>query len=191
MKPSFDKIHQQTLLTLARETISYYLDNNKHLPIDLKNYHPFLQEKGACFVTLNQNEQLRGCIGSLKAYRPLITDVTENAIASAFKDYRFNPISREELNSVNIEISVLTPMTPINNTTTEANLLEQLAPGKDGLMITDGIHQATFLPQVWKQLPDKEQFLHHLKLKAGLQQDSWPQSMKCYRYHCIKCSETA
>ncbi|WP_281647623.1 AmmeMemoRadiSam system protein A [Parendozoicomonas sp. Alg238-R29] len=144
----------------------------------------FLQEIRACFVSLHKGHDLRGCIGSLEAYRPLQDDVISNAQSAAFKDWRFAPVTEQELNVLTLEVSVLSPVKPMQ-VSNEADLLQQLQPPVDGLIIDDGLgHRATFLPQVWEQLPKAEQFLKHLKRKAGLAENEWPESMQCSRYHC-------
>lgn len=123
----------------------------------------------ACFVTLTKDGQLRGCIGHLKAQMPLYQAVLENARAAAVQDYRFEPVRPSELEDLRIEVSVLTPARPLQYRTPE-ELLQRLRPGVDGVILEIGSFTATFLPQVWEKLPDKEQFLDQLCLKAG----AWP-----------------
>lgn len=127
---------------------------------------------GACFVTLTLGGRLRGCIGSLAAYRPLGEDLKANALAAAFEDPRFPPLRAEEWPRVKVEISLLTPPKPWSPAHPTA-LLEELQTLKPGLIITRGYHRATFLPQVWDQLPDPSDFLTHLCLKAGLDEKAW------------------
>lgn len=157
-------------------------------PVDIHNLPESYQTQAASFVTLHKQNQLRGCIGSLKAYRPLMVDVLENAFASAFKDPRFPPVSETELPALHVEISILTPQQPMG-ISTEAELLQSLRPNIDGLVIQDGRHSATFLPQVWEQLSEPKIFLQHLKQKAGLARDYWSDDMQCFRYQCIKFQE--
>lgn len=143
---------------------------------------------GATFVTLTLNDQLRGCIGSLEAYRPLLDDVRQNAIASAFHDPRFDPLSREEFCSVVIEVSLLSSPEPIAHSN-QSNALAQLKPGIDGIVLQYGAHRATYLPQVWEQLPEAKSFIAKLKRKAGLAEDFWSNELRLSRYSVQKWSE--
>lgn len=133
----------------------------------------WLEAPGAAFVTLRmRNGNLRGCIGSLIAHRPLIEDVRSNAIAAAFEDPRFPPLTAEELVDIVIEVSVLTEPEPLPYADAE-ELIRKLKPDVDGVIIERGRHRATFLPQVWDQLPMPEEFLSHLCYKAGLSATAW------------------
>ncbi len=155
------------LLTLARQTIASALEGRPLPSVDLSSLSEELRGPGASFVTLTLAGQLRGCIGSIEAYRPLALDVQENALAAAFRDPRFLPLSQEELGRVHIEVSVLTRPEPLPYNTGD-ELLTKLRPGVDGVIIERGWHRATFLPQVWEKLPDPREFLSQLCLKAGL-----------------------
>lgn len=166
---------------VAREAVEYGLRHDGHLPIDTSRYPRPLQEHGASFVTIKKHDELRGCIGSLEAHRPLVEDVAQNAYAAAFLDPRFPPLSENELTEVDFHLSILTPPVPMNFNS-EADLLRQIQPGIDGLVLEDGIHRGTFLPSVWESLPDAVQFLQHLKLKAGLPVDHWSSTLKVARY---------
>jgi len=172
---------RQILLQIARESISLGLTQDTPLSVIAGNYPAELQAVRACFVTLNQRGALRGCIGHLEASLPLIEDVAENAYSAAFRDPRFPPLAPHELADLEIHISVLTPSQPISFTS-EADLIGQLRPYVDGLILTDGLHRGTFLPSVWEQLPEPAQFLRHLKLKAGLGADYWSDYIQVYRY---------
>jgi len=141
----------------------------------------WLTEPGASFVTLHRSGTLRGCIGSLTACRPLGEDVEANALAAAFRDPRFPPLTRVEFTDIDIEVSVLSAPEPIHPTD-ETQLRTMLRPGVDGLILEYGAHRATFLPQVWEQLPDAADFLAHLKQKAGLPADFWHPDMRISRY---------
>ena len=140
-----------------------------------------LNEPGASFVTLQRQGELRGCIGTLTAYQPLVDDVIQNAFSAAFRDRRFAPLTRAELSDLELHISLLSPCEPLHFRS-EADLLRQLRPGIDGLVLQDGHHRGTFLPQVWEALPDPVAFLTHLKHKAGLPADYWSPSLTVERY---------
>lgn len=167
------------LLELARRSIEYGLRHGhplKHHESDVD-----LQQPGACFVTLNIDGELRGCIGSLQAHRPLADDVVENAFSAAFRDPRFPPVSTRELPALDIHISILSPTEPLHFSS-EQDLLRQLRPGIDGLVLQDGHHRGTFLPQVWETLPTPEAFLSQLKRKAGLPVHHWSPTLRVERY---------
>lgn len=169
------------LRNVAKEAIAYGLEYGGHMPVDTSRYPLALRKPGASFVTLKKYGELRGCIGSLEAYQPLVEDIAHNAYAAAFSDPRFPSLSESELAELDIHISVLTPAVPMQFTS-QADLLQQIQPGIDGLVLEDGRHRGTFLPAVWEQLPDAAQFLQHLKLKAGLPADYWSDSIKISRY---------
>lgn len=177
----YNENQRTTLLQLAHDAILYGIQNGQSLSVNPNDYDNSLSEPRACFVTLHLNGQLRGCIGSLEAYRSLIDDIAHNAFAAAFQDPRFSPLTESEFNDVKIDLSILTP--PAEMTfSSEDDLLEQMRPGIDGLIIEDMGRRGTFLPSVWEQLPEKEQFLQHLKLKAGLSPSHWSDSLTMSRY---------
>ena len=130
----------------------------------------WLAEPGATFVTLRQGDDLRGCIGSLEPRRPLGRDVEANAVAAAFADPRFAPLERHELERTDIEVSLLSPPSPLPFDHAE-ELFAQVRPGRDGIVLSAAGRRATFLPQVWEDLPTPELFFGHLKRKAGLADD--------------------
>jgi AmmeMemoRadiSam system protein A len=169
------------LRQIAFEAVEYGLKHGKHLPVETSRYPAPLQNPGASFVTLKIAGQLRGCIGSLEAYQPLVNDVAHNAYAAAFSDPRFQPVSGDELENLEFRISVLTPAVAMSFDS-EEDLLQQIRPGIDGLVLEDGQHRGTFLPAVWESLPDAESFLRHLKQKAGLPHDYWSESIRVSRY---------
>ena len=169
------------LLALARASIQHGLETGQPLAIDLQHYPAELIVKRASFVTLEHQGQLRGCIGMLEASRPLVQDIAENAFAAAFRDPRFPPLSAAEFADLDLHISILSPAEAIIFTS-EQDLIEQLNPGIDGLILQEGYRRGTFLPSVWEQLPDAQQFLRHLKQKAGLPADYWSDSLKVFRY---------
>ena len=169
-----------TLLTLARNAIAARFGQEGTAAVDC----PELHKMGATFVTLTQHGDLRGCIGSLEAWRPLLQDVQENAIAAAFRDPRFEPLTAKELPVTRVEVSLLTPAEPIFFTS-EADALAQLRPEIDGVIFTAGNRRSTFLPQVWEQLPGPASFMAHLKQKAGLPANYWGSDVHLARY-CVK-----
>jgi AmmeMemoRadiSam system protein A len=149
---------------------------------------PWLAQQGACFVTLTQYGELRGCIGTLEPHRSLLADIKSNAVSAALRDPRFPPLSKEELGITAIEISLLSPTEPmlfIN----ETDALAQLRPGVDGIVFEYDGYRSTFLPQVWEQLPAPQQFMAHLKRKAGLPENFWAEGIKLSRYTVTKWSE--
>jgi len=146
------------------------------------------QQPGASFVTLMLDGELRGCIGTLEAWRPLADDVAANAVAAALRDPRFPPVTPAELDRLRVEVSVLTPPEPFP-VVDEADACRRLVPGVDGVILSAGIHRATFLPQVWEQLPDPAVFLAHLKHKAGLPAQGWPADLHLARYRVEKWVE--
>ena len=148
----------------------------------------FLQEQRASFVTLTLNGQLRGCIGSLQAHRRLLDDVRANAVAAAFRDPRFKPLSAGEYNETCVEVSLLSPLAPLE-IADEADALAKLQPGIDGVIFQCGDKRGTFLPQVWDSLPQPERFLGELKRKAGLPTDFWSDEVRLFRYHVDKFTE--
>jgi len=187
-KFTLSRHEQMQLLSLARQSIQHGLDHGKALTADIPTFKPSLTAPGAAFVTLEKRGSLRGCIGSVEAYRPLVEDVAENAWNAAFRDPRFNPLNSAEFPQLDIEISVLTKPEDMSFDS-EADLKQQLVPGRDGLIIRDGYHRGLFLPAVWEKLPDVDTFLSHLKQKAGLPQQYWSDSISCQRFYCFEFGE--
>jgi AmmeMemoRadiSam system protein A len=173
--------NRQILLNLAKASIKHGLKTGHPVSPDLTNLPAKLTEKRATFVTLEKNQQLRGCIGTLKAIQLLVEDVVNNAYAAAFKDPRFPALERHELEYLEVHISILSPSEPLYFSC-EQDLLTQLRPNIDGLILKTDTHRATFLPIVWQSLPEPEKFLAHLKLKAGLPEKYWSDSIKIQRY---------
>lgn len=168
------------LLSMARQSIAYGLNHAQALVVDAHK-HPPLDRPGASFVTLHSQGQLRGCIGSLEPHRPLLADVCENAYAAAFRDPRFPPLQAGEMVDLDIDVSVLSQPEPLHFKD-QPDLLKQIRPGVDGLILEDRGRRGTFLPSVWESLTTTEDFLRHLKLKAGLPADHWSGSLKVSRY---------
>lgn len=175
---------RDTLLAVAGQSIRYGLTHNSPLPVIVEDYSELLQQPGASFVTLNINHQLRGCIGTLDAYQPLIKDVADHAFAAAFRDPRFPALNADEEPQLDIHISILTPAEAMSFSS-ESDLIQQLQPGIDGLILEDGYNKGTFLPSVWDSLPAADDFFRHLKQKAGLPMNHWSDSLKVSRYQAI------
>lgn len=176
----------QIVLPIARAAISQVLGRPAHASEDAQ----WLAEPGACFVTLTQDGDLRGCIGSLEAYRPLLQDIKANACAAALRDPRFEPLTLAELGETGIEVSLLSRIRPLSFSD-EQEALSQLQPGIHGVVFECGGYRSTFLPQVWEQLPECGLFIAQLKRKAGLPADFWDDEVKlsCYTVHKWKESD--
>ncbi len=178
---ALSKPDRATLLDVARASIRHGLDHGQALPIHPADYPETLRVSRATFVTLEIGGQLRGCIGALAAYQPLVQDVAAHAYAAAFEDPRFPELRVDELPKLDIHISVLSPPEPLQFGS-EAELLAQLRPGVDGLILKFRHYRSTFLPSVWEQLPDPYIFLAQLKQKAGLPLDFWSPELQAERY---------
>jgi AmmeMemoRadiSam system protein A len=176
--PRFPADAGSWLTGLARDAIG------RHFSVptpDRGDLPGWLAEPGASFVTLTLGGELRGCIGSLTAYLDLADDVRGNAQAAAFRDPRFPPLSALEFDEVGIEVSVLSEPVPMSYSSQD-DALAQLRPGVDGIVLRAGAYRATFLPQVWEDLPEPAEFLRQLKRKAGLPSDYWAADVKLSRY---------
>lgn len=172
------------LLASARGAIARALDRCEVPAV----HHAALAEPGATFVTLTQGGELRGCIGTLQAHRPLGADVEHNALAAAFRDPRFRPLAVDEYALTRVEVSLLSAPTPFA-VVDEADLLARLEPGLDGVVLSWRNRRATFLPQVWEALPDPRDFIAQLKRKAGLPADFWANDVRIERYTVQKFKE--
>ncbi len=159
------------LLRVARKTIEESLFRQKKEEVDVRDY-PAFKEKRGTFVTLTIGGSLRGCIGHIIPQETLIEGVRVNAINAAFRDPRFRPVAPKEWERVKIEVSILTDPALLEYSDAD-DLLKKLRPGVDGVILKKGFYQATFLPQVWEQLPEAREFLTHLCLKAGLDGNEW------------------
>jgi uncharacterized protein len=178
-----------TLLKLGRKALEMAARGEPLPEIDLAQYSEKLRENGASFVTLTEYGQLRGCIGTLQAYQPLVQDVCEHARAAGFEDYRFPPVRAEEIPRLVIEISILTsPQQVIYNDPGELESI--LRPGVDGVILKDGQRRATFLPQVWEKVPETQEFLSHLCMKMGVSANLWRQKvLQVYTYQVVEFHE--
>lgn len=179
-----EKKRGKVLIGIARGAISEALGDVRP-PVTEEEW---LSEWGATFVTLTQGGELRGCIGSLQAHRPLAEDVHYNAIAAAFHDPRFAPLRRHELGSTECEVSLLSAAERMMFSG-EHDALSQLRPGVDGVIFEYGPYRSTFLPQVWEQLPHPRHFMAHLKRKAGLHEGFWADEVQLSRYTVNKWRE--
>jgi hypothetical protein len=163
---------KQTLLKLARESIELVVGEKTLPKLNLDSFTPLLREKGASFVTLTIQKELRGCIGALEAYQPLVEDVREHAIAAALEDPRFLPVEKNELNRIRIEVSILSVPQVLSYDSSE-DLIQKLKPHVDGVTIKYGERKATFLPQVWEKIPDPSEFMNQLCYKMIGQANLW------------------
>jgi AmmeMemoRadiSam system protein B/AmmeMemoRadiSam system protein A len=178
--------HGQDLLSLARAGIAIGFDTGQPGQINAGvGLPPLLSAPGAAFVTLRRLGQLRGCIGSFAASRPLALDVVQHAFNAAFRDWRFPPVHLLELPTMDLSVSVLTPPVPMQFAS-EADLLAQLRPGVDGLIIADAGHRALYLPSVWDEIRDRRHFLITLKRKAGLRDDHFSPGFTAHRFRTIE-----
>jgi uncharacterized protein len=176
---------QYELLAVAERSIARGLDRR---PEDLPDrpgpdrpWSPRLLEVRATFTTLMINGELRGCCGTIDAQRPLVQDVWRTAWSSAYADPRFGPVTPDEVGSLDVTISVLTPLEPLA-VRSDAELIACLKPGLDGLVLRHRTGCGTFLPSVWESLPDPHEFLAQLKRKANWPYDTWPATMTALRY---------
>jgi len=171
---------RQRLLQVARESIWQSLQSRSY-PVNLKEYPPALTMERASFVTLNLHSRLRGCIGTLEACRPLVSDVAYNAQGAAFRDPRFKPLTPDEYHHLEVHLSILSPPEPLSVSARE-ELLEVIRPGVDGLIIEENGQRATYLPSVWQQLNDPSTFVNELRRKAGLVPEEWSSETKVFSY---------
>jgi AmmeMemoRadiSam system protein A len=173
------------LVPLARAAIAQQIGR----PLSSPEQVDWLHQPGACFITLTYQERLRGCIGTLQAHRALGEDVRQNAVAAAFRDPRFKPLTLPEFDGVEVEVSLLSPLEPLQFAD-EYDALKQLRVGMDGVVFQYGHHKSTFLPQVWRDFTEAADFMAHLKYKAGLPPDFWDPEVKLSRYTVAKWRES-
>lgn len=172
---------EKMLLTIARQSIVYGLQNGQPGLVNVDKVPVALLKPTASFVTLKIDNKLRGCVGSIKPIRPLAQDVATNAFLAAFRDHRFPPMTPGELESTTIDISLLSDLETIDFDS-EEDLLSKIRPGIDGLVIQENERRGLFLPCVWESLPDKVMFFKQLKIKAGLSANYWSDSITCWRF---------
>ena len=176
-----DENKKQQLHEIAINSIIHGLNTGKPLSLNLDDYDDDLRIKQATFVTLHKQDQLRGCIGTLEPHRPLAEDIAHNAFAAAFSDYRFSAVTTDEVDQLDVHISILATPEDIEFSS-EEDLIEQLRPGIDGLILEENNHRGTFLPSVWDSVTDKRDFLNHLKQKSGLASNYWSNTIRIQRY---------
>ena len=174
-----------TLLPIARASIASEL--GKTHPVD--ETAAWLREQGATFITLNLQNKLRGCIGSLRAHRSLLDDIKANARAAAFKDPRFKPLTAAEYEGIEVEVSLLSALSALAFTD-EASALAQITPHVHGVIFEYGHHRSTYLPQVWDNFTDPVMFMATLKQKAGLPPNFWEPGVKLHTYTVAKFKES-
>lgn len=172
---------RSALLAIAAAAIRQGLEHGRPTAPQPEALPERLGEPGASFVTLHRQGELRGCIGSLEPRRSLAGDVAENAFNAAFRDPRFPPLRAPELAQLDLHVSVLGMPEPMAFSD-EADLIARLRPGEDGLILESAGRRGTFLPSVWESLPRAEDFLRHLKMKAGLPPDHWSPDIRVQRY---------
>lgn len=177
--------HGGDLIKLIVRTIKYGCDTDRVPKVAVDTFAKELRIKRATFVTLEREGKLRGCIGSIIASKPLVLDLVDNAFRAAFRDPRFEKLTREESKGLGISFSMLSPLS-IMNFSSEEDLISQLQPGTDGVLLQDADKRSVFLPQVWEQLPQADAFLSRLKLKAGLSEDHWSSSVQAWRFSVQK-----
>lgn len=183
----FTHLQQTALLTLARETIAQAAMTGAKASRPITE-DPQLQITRACFVTLTKGGDLRGCIGTLEPYRLLMEDICGNAYRAAFSDPRFPQVTHDELGELHICLSILGPLEPLV-CRDEQDLLTQLVPFEDGVVLQEGMRKGTFLPSVWESLPHPCDFIAELKCKAGMSADYWSDTLQCFRYHTLVLAE--
>ncbi len=170
------------VLQVAKTSILSRFDNSVSInTTKLLQSHPFLKDDGASFVTLKHNGELRGCIGSIIAHQMLLDDILNNANAAAFEDPRFSPLDEDELSDLTLEVSVLTKPQLIEYDDFD-DLKDKIEVDVDGLILKYGSYHGTFLPQVWEQLPFKDEFLNHLSFKAGTDPSIYEEHPDIYKY---------
>jgi AmmeMemoRadiSam system protein A len=176
---------EQIVIPIARATIGQALGRQ----VTADESAPWLHQPKACFVTLKMNGDLRGCIGSLQAQRPLLADLKANALAAAFQDPRFEPLTNDEFEYTRIEVSLISAIEP-NYFVNEQDALNQLRPALDGIIFEYQNQRSTFLPQMWESLPTPQLFMALLKKKAGLSPSFWAEDVRLSRYTVLMFYES-
>ena len=178
---SYSGADRQAMLRVAAMSAFHAAEHNGPLTVDPAQFSERLRERRAVFVTFNRQGQLRGCVGTLQANKALITEIAQFSFAAVARDPRFPRVTPQELPMLDIHISVLSEPSQMSFSS-QADLLDQVRVDVDGLILGEGSLRGTFLPSVWKQLPEKAKFLEGLKAKAGLPQGYWSPTLKVWRY---------
>lgn len=173
--------HHALVLKVAADSVAHGVERREPLVVEPADYPAPLQESRAVFVTLTIGDRLRGCIGTLESLRPLIVNTAEYAYAAAFRDSRFEPVTRAEYSRLQYHVSVLSPPESLP-CDSEADLIQKIRPGIDGLILEEGSCRGTFLPSVWEDLTDPAEFVRRLKIKAGMPERGWPDTIHVRRY---------
>ncbi len=185
---NFSRHNRDAILDIVRKSLQEAVANGKIYNPSRQDYANVMFDKGASFVTLKEQGELRGCIGSLIASRAIAQDIAANAYAAAMEDTRFSPVTVKELPKVSFSVSLLTDYEKLSFKN-EDDVLSQIIPNVDGLVIRDGDRQGVFLPSVWEQIPDKKEFLNNLKIKAGLSPAYWSDKIKIYRFRVVEIKD--
>lgn len=185
---ALDIDERRALLRIARASIRHGLASDRPLQLEASQLAGGLAERRSSFVSVYLRAQLRGCVGSLEATRPLGNDVARNAYRAAAEDRRFRPLALVDLEATTIEVSVLSASRPVEFES-EADLHGQLIPHEDGLLLEEASHRATFLPKVWEKLPQPIDFVRELKRKAGLPADYWSDTLRVARYRATSFAD--
>lgn len=175
------ELEGQLLRDVALASVEFGLAHHREMEVSEADFPAALQGEKASFVTLRHGGDLLGCIGTLRAHRPLVRDVVHNAYHAAFSDPRFAPLSAEQLPGLDLHIAILSPLEALH-VGSDDDLVAQLRPGVDGVLIEDGDRGATFLPAMWPRLGDARAFLRALKEKAHMAPDHWSPTMRAFRY---------
>ena len=175
------RVDRGILLEIARRSIDEGLHGRGPLSPDERKFPPQLRVPRATFTTLRIKGALRGCVGTTEAVRSLVASVADSAYAAAFRDSRFPRLAGTEMQGLDIHISVLSPLEPLD-CASEEELVAALRPGIDGLTIREAGRGASYLPAVWESLPEARRFVRELKLKAGMGEDHWSDSLRVWRF---------
>lgn len=185
---NFARHNKEAILQIVEKSLLKAVKNNEIYTPERNEYNDVLFNKGASFITLEKNNRLRGCIGSLFPTTAIAKDLAKNTFSAAINDSRFNPIKENELKDITFKVSLLTGFEEIKFTSYD-NLIEQIKPKTDGLLIKDGERQGLFLPSVWKDIPNKKEFLTELKIKAGLSPNYWSDNIEVFRFRTVEITK--
>ncbi len=185
---NFARHNKEAILQIVEKSLFKAVKNNKIYTPKRNEYNNVLFNKGASFVTLEKNNKLRGCIGSLLPTNAIATDLAKNTFSAAKNDSRFKPINENELKEITFKVSLLTGFEKIEFASYD-DLLKQIKPKIDGLLIKDGERQGLFLPSVWEDIHNKKEFLTELKIKAGLSPNYWSDNIEVFRFRTVEITK--